>query len=458
MDCFNQFIDNNLDRMIADLQGCVAIPSVYADDGSGYPYGLQNQRCLEYMLQLARSKGFSVHNMDGHVGWCEYGEGEELVIALGHLDVVPEGDGWTVPPYGGVVQDGRIYGRGTIDDKGPLMAAFYGLMALKDSGLPIQRRVRVLFGLDEERGSGDMRHYVENGGEIPVMGFTPDAYYPVINGEKGIVMESFTRSLNQTGAIHLVELEGGDAVNIVPAYAKARLVCDPSIAEGIAAMSAEKITCTLVSDGLLVEAAGVSAHGSMPEDGENAIGRLMLFLSRLPLEGDLAQTVGMLAGRIGMECFGQSLGIAVRDELSGPLTMNMGVIHGDREKIEVRLNYRYPVTSSFEQCGPAIRAAFEGVGFYQSDILHCEQLYMPEDSQLVEKLMKVYRDYTGDITARPKCIGGGTYAKELPNILAFGPVFDGDEVREHQADEFIEINRLVDCAKICAAAMYEMAK
>lgn len=458
MDCFEKFIDNNLEHLIGDLQGCIAIPSVYAEDGSGYPYGLQNHLCLEYMLDLAKSKGLSVHNMNEHVGWCEYGQGDEMVLVLGHLDVVPAGDGWTVPPFGGIVKDGRVYGRGTIDDKGAVVSALYGLMAVKESGLPIRRRIRLLFGLNEEMGSGDMRYYLKNGGEIPVMGFTPDGCYPLINGEKGIVMEYFTHKLQQTGLIRLAELRGGNADNIVPAYASARLLCDPLMAQQIIGMAGEKISCTAADDGVFVEAEGVSAHGAVPEEGENAIGQLMIFLNKLPLEGDLAQAVEFLATKIGMECFGESLGIADRDELSGPLTMNMGVIRGNSNEIEVTLNYRYPVTSCFDRCGPVIREAFEAAGFSQSYLLHSKQIYMPEDTQLVQILKNVYADYTGDTNAQPKSIGGGTYAKEMPNIVAFGPIFDGDEVREHQADEYIEIRRLADCAKLSANAMYEMAK
>jgi len=454
---FNAFIDERQEQLLETLRGCIRFRSVHADDGSGYPYGLQNHLCLSYMLKMGESMGFASHDMDGYVGWCEYGEGEEMVVVLGHLDVVPEGEGWTVPPYEGVVKDGRFYGRGAIDDKGAMVSALYALQAVKESGLPLKRRIRLLFGLNEERGSADIGYYLKNGGEIPVMGFTPDGCYPVINGEKGIVMEYFTHALRPCGDIRLVGLWGGDATNIVPGSAGARLECSAEMALRIASMAEEKITCTPTDDGVLVEARGLTAHGSTPEDGENAIGRLMIFLNKLPLEGDLAEAVELLATKLGMECHGESLGIDISDELSGPLTMNMGVIAGDSEKIEVKLNYRYPVTCHIDQCGPAVRAAFEAAGFVQSAYMHKEQVYMSEDTPLVRKLMKVYREYTGDMQARPLSIGGGTYAKMMPNVLAFGPIFPGDEVREHQSDEYILVRRLLDCAKMSAAAMYEMA-
>ena len=454
---FRKFAEEHRDALIADLQGCIRIPSVYADDESGYPYGKPVQECLEYMLETARRLGFPVHNMDNQVGWCEYGQGEEMVAVLCHLDVVPEGDGWSVPPYEGLVKDGRIYGRGTMDDKGPALAALYGLAALREAGLTPRRRIRLIFGLNEETGSADMKYYLRHGGEVPVMGITPDGEYPVINGEKGLISETFTRSLSQSGEIRLVKLTGGESHNIVPAQAAAQLSCPPQTARHIAASAEEKISCTLTEDGVLVEAAGVSAHGGTPGEGENAIGRLMLFLQKLPLKGELAQVVSLLADKIGMEYDGASLGIAMEDELSGPLTMNLGVISGDAQEITIKLNYRYPVTRSFEECGPQVEAIFQEAGFQVAFLQHKASLYMPQESPLVQKLLDVYSRCTGQ-EARPKCIGGGTYAKMMPNTLAFGPIFPGDEVREHKPDEYMELDRLVDNVTILAHAMYEMAR
>ncbi|MGM9536976.1 MAG: dipeptidase PepV [Candidatus Onthomonas sp.] len=454
---FRRLVAEKRDALVADLQRCVQIPSVYADDQSGLPYGKAVGECLDYVLTRAGELGFATYNMDGQLGWCEYGQGEEMVAVLCHLDVVPEGDGWTVPPYEGRVIDGRIYGRGTMDDKGPAMAALYGLLALREAEAPINRRVRLIFGLNEETGSADMKYYLSHGGEVPVMGITPDGEYPVINGEKGLVTEHFSCRVNQSGEIKLAEIWGGTAHNIVPAQASARLICPPEAAREIAAMEAEQIACTLTGDGVLVEAAGIGAHGGSPQEGENAIGRLMIFLNRLPLEGDLARIVSLLAEKIGMEYNGTSLGIAMEDSESGPLTVNLGVIQGDGEELAVKLNYRYPVTRSFAECGPAVRNAFEQAGFQETFLQHKASLYMAPDSPLVSKLLQVYSDYTGQ-RAEPKCIGGGTYAKMIPNTLAFGPIFPGDEVREHKPDEYMEIDRLVDNAAILAAAMFELAR
>lgn len=454
---FRALIEGYQEELVRNLQGLIRIPSVYCDDGSGYPYGRPVQDSLAYMLDLAQELGFSAGHMDHQVGYCEYGEGEEMVAVLGHLDVVPAGEGWSVPPYEGLVRDGRIYGRGAMDDKGPTIAALYALRAIAESGLPLRRRIRILFGLNEETGSADMKYYREHGGEIPVMGVTPDGEYPVINGEKGLITEIYVCSFRQEGPLRLLEMRGGTAHNIVPDYAMARFACSPEMAETICAEAAPEIACTRTEEGVKIEAFGVSAHGGTPQEGVNANGRLVQFLKRLPLEGRLAAAIRFLAEKLGMEYDGASLGIAMADEVSGALTNNFGVLLGDESSIEVRLNYRYPVTKRFELCGPQVQAAFEAAGFCRTAATHKNCLYMAEDSGLVRRLMKVYRDCTGDAVSRPKSIGGGTYAKMLPNVLAFGPIFPGDEVREHKPDEFMEISRLLDNANILAEAMYAMA-
>ena len=454
---FQALIEQKKDALLSSLQKCIQFPSLYQADDSGYPYGKPIQDCLEYMLQLSQSLGFQTYNMDNQVGWAEYGEGEEMVAVLGHLDVVPEGEGWSVPPYEGRIVDGRIYGRGTMDDKGPTVAALYALLALKESGLPLKRRIRVIFGLNEETGSADMKYYAAHGGENPVMGFTPDGEYPVINGEKGLINEAYGCEYTQTGALQIREIWGGAAHNIVPDYAWADLTCPAELAQEIASKTAEKITCTVTADGVKVEAFGVNAHGGTPHEGENAIGRLLQFLAPLPFEGQAGTAIRFLAEKLGMEWDGKSMGIAMEDEVSGPLTMNLGTIRGNAEGLEVKMNYRYPVTRTFDDCGPIVANAFAAAGFHETWAIRKNRLYMPPESELIQRLMKVYRDCTGDTVGTPKSIGGGTYAKMLPNVVAFGPIFPGDEVREHKPDEFMEISRLMDNCNILAEAMYALA-
>ena len=183
----------------------------------------------------------------------------------------------------------------------------------------------------------------------------------------------------------------------------------------------------------------------------------MIALDSMPFEGEVKQWIHFLATKLGMESDGKSAGIYLQDEVSGELTLNWGTLQADHSKLTMIINYRYPVTKEYSDCAPALDTLFAEAGFVKDQELHKSKLYIPADSELVKILLKVYKEHTG-IDGSPKCIGGGTYAKALPNILAFGPIFPGDEVREHKPDEFIEIPKLMKNAQIMASAMYEMAK
>ena len=386
---------------------------------------------LRYVLGLAKNMGLRTGNMDDMVGWAEYGEGKEMVAVLGHLDVVPAGDGWTKPPFGGVIADGRLYGRGATDDKGPILAALFALYEIKRSGAPLGKRVRILFGTEEETGCGDVKYYVNRGGELPALGFTPDGAFPLIHGEKGLLIEEY---VCHYASGSLKSAWSGTAANIVPDYAKAEL-----------------------ADGRVIECRGKSAHGAEPWAGENAAGKLLAELAALQFEGQLGRAVAFLHGRIGMETRGESLGIALSDELSGPLSFNLGMLRANETELRVTVNYRYPVTCTRADCVPIVQAAFAEAGFELVSSFHDEHLFVPEDDPLVQKLMGVYNGYTGE-NARPLCIGGGTYAKSMPNILAFGPCFPGDEVTEHQPDEYIRLDRLQQNFDLIRLAILALAE
>ena len=445
------------DSLLACLQENLRIPSVEEPAADGAPYGIACRKSLDHVLKAAADLGFRTENVDGHMGWCEYGEGQEMIAVLGHLDVVPAGDGWSFDPWGGEIKDDRIFGRGTMDDKGPSIAALFALAALRDSSLPIQRRIRILFGCNEETGARDVKYYLAKGGEIPVMGFTPDAEYPVINGEKGIINVTYGRNYVQSGELTLVSINGGTAANVTPAAASATLACSAEMAAKLTAMTFPKVTITAVDGGIQVDTEGVSAHGSTPWQGENAIGRLMIALDAMPFEGEVKDWIHFLATRLGMETNGKAAGIYLYDEVSGELTVNWGTLHADDKSLSMVINYRYPVTKEYTDCAPTFDALFAAAGFEKVKEAAKEKLYIPADSELVKILLKVYKEHTG-IDGKPVCIGGGTYAKSLPNILAFGPIFPGDEVQEHKPDEFIEIPKLMKNAQIIASAMYEMAK
>ena len=380
--------------------------------------------CLRRTLKIAEEMGFRTHNMDDIVGWAEYGdENAEMVCVLGHLDVVPAGEGWTHEPFGGEISGGRVWGRGAIDDKGPAIAALFAVKELMDSGCPMKRRVRVLFGTAEETGSEDMRYYLEHGGEVPFLGFTPDGNFPLINGEKGIITATYQKKFS-TG---VKKLSGGTAFNIVPRYA-----------------------CAELADGTKVEAEGVSYHGSQPWEGVNAIGKLFEKLK------GINDTFAFLAEHPGTDPYGKSMGIALEDAGSGPLSFCMGVANGDAEQLTVVFNYRYPVTCKYEECEPVLDRLMQEHGFVCIEESHEKPLYFPADAEPVKTLCEVYGDITG-LDATPEQIGGGTYAKSIPHIVAFGPVFPGMEAREHEPDEYIDIEVMEKIRKIYKEAVRRLA-
>ena len=443
---FDRELDARESELIESLQELIRIRSV-GEEAGAHPFGDGPHACLMACLALGERLGFRTARPDDMAGDVEYGSGEEMVAVLGHLDVVPEGDGWNYPPYGAVIDNGRLYGRGAVDDKGPTVAALYALRAIADSGVALSRRIRVIFGLNEEKGSLCIKHYVNKGEELPVMGFTPDGEYPIINGEKGIVTATFVRRLSADGAKRIAAFSAGIAANVVPEFATAELTFAP---EG---KLPEKVSAT----GTRVEARGVNAHGSTPELGENAIGRLLLALDGLGLSGDHGEAVHFLAEHIGMETRGKSLGIALSDDISGDLTLNFGVAKLEGDTLSVTINIRYPVTRKLEEFYPALVAKMAEGGFTETSLAHKQALYMPPESELIRCLSKVYEEQTGE-PAQLISMGGGTYAKAMPNTVAFGPIFPGDEAVEHKPNEYIELSKLMKNAKIIAAAMYEMAK
>ena len=446
---FSGYLDKN--ALADSIARLVKIPSVSLPGADGLPFGKGCADCLEEALSIAREMGFETVNFDGYMGWAEYGRGDEMVAVLAHLDVVPEGEGWTFPPYGAQIEGSRIYGRGTIDDKGPAAAALHALKAVKDSGAPMKRRVRVMFGLNEEKGSAGIKYYVDHGGELPAAGFTPDAFYPIINGEKGILTAVYQRPIPGTGNC-IRSLQGGVASNIVPNQAEVVMNWHSSLP----VVRQKNVKLEPVDGGFRLTAKGVAAHGSTPEKGVNANGLLMKAMAALPLDEDTHAAVTFLANKIGLETDGRSLGIARRDQVSGGLTVCFSPLTVVDGKLTVSLGIRYPVTDKAENFVPAMDETMASGGFERVVLRDAKPLYISPDTPFIQKLQRVYTECTGQ-EAKLHAIGGGTYAKAMPNIVAFGPVFPGEEAREHEADEFADLDNLTRSAQIMAAAICALA-
>ena len=462
--------------MLKSLQGLIAIKSVAGDREGEYPFGVGVQRAFEYMLALGEKEGFRVANVDNYGGHIEFGSGEDIVGVLGHLDVVPEGADWDYEPYGGQIADGKLYGRGAGDDKGPVMAAFYAMKALKDSGYVPGKRIRLILGLDEETNWTGMTKYFEKE-ERPTLGFTPDADFPAIRGEKGILTFDIAKKLSKTqvDGLELRSLTGGNASNMVPDYARAVLRdttqykkgAEPAdryakVKEIINAYrqdSGHKVNFRAMGKSFEITTTGISSHGAAPQLGTNAVSAMMALLGRLNFANeDVNDFLDFYNRHIGFECFGERMGCEMSDEESGRLTFNVGVAAIDENTADLTINIRYPVTTSAEKVYESMMPV---INKYDMGLIKGKDqrpIYFPDGDPMIETLMDVYREFTGDAEAEPVTIGGGTYARATENIVAFGMNFPGEPDLAHRKNEYVRIDNLLKSAKIYAEALARLAK
>jgi succinyl-diaminopimelate desuccinylase len=465
------------DEMIGALRGLIAIKSVAGEAAEGAPFGKGVDEAFAYMMKMAEADGFETDNIDNYGGHIEFGglildEGGEVTATsdevfgiLVHLDVVPEGAGWSCDPFAGKLEDGKIFGRGAIDDKGPAIACYYAMKALKESGFMPEKKVRLILGLDEETEWAGMEYYLSKV-KAPDIGFSPDAEFPAIHGEMGILVFELAKKIEKSTAkgLSLRSLSGGGAANMVADHARAVVRGDSY--DKIKAKLAEyredtgyRIKARGIGKSLEITAEGVSAHGSAPEKGQNAISILMDFLGGVGFANESVQEfISFYNKHIGFELDGQSLGCGLSDALSGDLILNVGKIRGDDKAVIITLNIRYPITCTKEEVYDAMLPAI-----HENDVglikLSCKApKFLPEDSHIVKTLMDVYRRHTGDTESRPLVIGGGTYARAAENLVAFGPGFPGEEAPIHQKDEFISAESLIRISKIYMEAIYLMTK
>lgn len=463
-------IDSYKEEMIGTLQELIAIPGVAGAAEGDAPFGKDVQRALDFMLEKGRQDGFIAVNVDNHAGHLEFygNDSGKTMGILAHLDVVPAGEGWERPPFGGQVEDGRIYGRGTSDDKGPLLAAYFAMKALKEESFVPDGRIRLILGLDEEAGTGwqSLKAYFKEQA-YPDFGFTPDADFPVIHAEMGILIFDLVKKIGKfaTGqGVELSSLTGGNAPNMVADRARA-VIQAPDYTE-IKDMLADYreetghvIKAKGVGKGLEILAEGVSSHGARPGDGVNAISILLEFFSRIRFANeDVADFIEFYKQHIGFDLHGERIGCSFSDEVSGKLLFNVGKIQIDQKTARLTVNIRYPVTGAGEAVYEAMAPALDRYGFGVVKLDHQLPIFIPEDDPLIVTLMEVYRRHSGDLTSPPMVIGGGTYARAAKNVVAFGMSYPGQPVLAHQKDESVSIDELLLATKIYAEAIYELTK
>ncbi len=455
----HELIDASFDEQVRETQGVLRIRSVLDESkiSDEHPLGPDLSRSLEDFLARAKRLGFETKNVDNYAGYAEMGSGE-MIGVLAHLDVVPEGKegDWKHPPYAGAIEDGKLYGRGSTDDKGPAIAALFAMKALHDSGIPLKKRFRLIVGLDEESGSRCMLHYNEVE-EQPAFSFSPDASFPVVNAEKGILRATIAKKVKIGGAYgkpELTSLFGGDRFNVVPDEAVAILKNPPESLMG----ACGDLEVKEGRDTSTIMARGVSAHAMEPEKGKNAVQKLLACLKELALTPHDRELVSAIYNLAGTGYAGEGLGIASSDEVSGPLTCNLAAVNlaasedGAFKEIFAKLDIRYPVTADADKLIGSLYEAIKSAGAEVSINTNKKPLYIPEVHPAVQILLDAYETITGD-RPKPVSMGGGTYCRFMPNAVSAGPVFPGEVELAHQVDEYASLDSLRKSTHIYAEAL-----
>lgn len=407
-----------------NLKKLVEIDSVLEKDGDK-PFGKSIQKALEETLNIAESLGFKTTiDPDGYYGYAEIGEGEKLFGVLGHIDVVSVGDidNWDSNPFTLSERDGKLYGRGTSDDKGPLLASMYALKAILDEGYKLNQRVRFIIGTDEESLWRCMKAYTKKE-EIPSMGFTPDSSFPLNYAEKGLI-QYYLHSNEKSN----IRLEGGGQLNAVPERARVDYNEDVEKALKEANRKFEHIDNDLVIYGKAV-------HAMAADEGENAVVYAAEALYKAGIRNNMIDfIVNVLSNPNGEGIYG-----VVEDEVSGKLMLNLGDIEFTEDSQKVGIDMRFPVTYSKDKIDSILKEVSKKHGIEVEDYDYLPSVYIERDSELVKGLMKAYQKITGDTESQPRVSGGATYARAMENVVAFGALLPGREKTEHQANEYIII-------------------
>lgn len=432
------------DACIETIKEWVSVPSVLDEDAKDTPFGSEIQRALETALKTCESLGFTTYiDPDGYYGYAETGQGEELMAILCHLDVVPAGDltKWNTDPFKAEVIDGKLYGRGTQDDKGPSVAALYAVYSLMKAGYEFDKRIRFVFGTDEETLWREMNIYNEKE-EKATFGFVPDADFPLTYAEKGLLQ----CYLVGPGSDELAMNEKG-AFNVVPEAASYQGQNLDKISQKL---DAQGYKYSVDGDTITVE--GKSVHSKNADQGINALTQLVEGLAtefNHPTFEFINKFVGQDAH--AMKLFGD-----IGDEMSGKLTMNIARLIITPEESRIGIDFRIPVTADKDALVETLSKAAEEFGMKYEDYDYLRSLYVPLDSELVTTLLGTYRDMTGDMS-EPISSGGATFARTMDNCVAFGARTADVPVTFHEPNENMPLKNIFECMEIYAEAVRRLA-
>lgn len=459
----DHYLEEHLPELLQDLGLLVGINSERSEPLPGMPFGKGNADCSAAAEKILQKCGLVVKNYDNYVITADLmPEAPKGVDILAHLDVVPAGDGWQVTtPFEMKVLDGKVYGRGTADDKGPALCALYAMRAIKDLGLPLRKNVRLILGSDEECGSADLDYYFKQETSAP-FSLSPDADFPMINIEKGGLHAGFHAKASVADETpRVLSLSSGVKINVIPDKAVAEVegldaAAILAAADALPGMEGITFSCQEKNGVVTVEARGLTGHAAHPQTAHNALTALLALLSALPLSpAPIHDQIRAVASMFPHgDCYGGGLEVDMEDEVSGKTVLSLTICKFTPEEgFSGMFDCRACLSANDSNTTDVIYGKFRAAGLdYDPARKMFEPHYVPEESELVQTLLDVYEDMTGK-RPKPLCIGGGTYVHHIENGVAFGCGFEGIENRVHSADEFMTLEQILFSCKIYARAI-----
>ena len=458
----NSYIDKIKDEIINSTCEVINIPSVFNNnDGSNTPFGSDTVKALEYVLDLGKSFGFRTKNIDNKCGYIEFGEGEKLLGIIGHLDVVPADNDWSYSPFNATIDNNNIYGRGAVDDKGPVIAALYAMKAVVDN-YNLDKRVRLILGLNEETNWECIERYKETE-ELPYISFSPDANFPCIYAEKTIESLYLKQEYIKDPTLYIEDIStNNNAINVVPKYCSVKLGFDNLKITNIISdikntlnnydydINIEEIDASHIT----LTSIGIASHAARPHLGNNAISKLLIVLYDLfRLYNIQLDILNYFIKYIGDDYTGKNLSINFEDE-SGNLTLNTSQFFLKNNYLNIGFNLRIPVTINYKNIEKEFKKyCTNNLEVNVSRIQ--EPLYFKKDHPLVVQLCNIFNEYNNS-DLEPEAIGGGTYARAFEHCISFGPKMPGAKDMCHQTDEYISIDNLIFCTKVYAQAILDL--
>lgn len=449
------FAEQNRDNILRDIARLVAVPSVEGTPEPGAPFGAGPRAALDKALEIAAELGLETYNAEGYIGWAQTGPiagGQKYLATITHTDVVPEGNGWDADPYTVRVRDGWLLGRGVSDDKGPGILCLYALKYLKDSGIKLKYPVRALLGTNEETNMHDVDYYAAHY-PMPAFCFTPDAEFPVCNGEKGGFNGEIVSPKLENGVI--LDFQGGVARNAVPdrAFCTVRVAPDAiECTEGVTKEAGE-------NGATVLRGQGKSGHAAMPAGTVNAISLLVDCLLHNHIGTEAEQAYLRVLQKLHAATDGSAVGIAADDGLFDPLTIIGGTIGQEDGVIRQSFDCRYPTNTDPEKMTAALEQVC-GTAAHLENLTSRVPFYIAADSPAIQTLINTYNEVTGE-QQTPFTMGGGTYARHFPYAVSFGPEHTDVAIPAfagpmHGANEGAPFEKLIEALKIYILALLRL--